>query len=183
MVGDSTLTDEDLDSISALALHMEGSGLLQTIYSNLQKFFSNKLKLDTEYLMYHQMEMLSGVLPAIYDMCSGSCCLFVGPFADHMKCAICQNLQFHPDGKPITHFSYLPLIPHLKPWFQSLSTINHLRYQSQYIPMEGETNVIFDGNHYQRLLRCWMERNWDINSSQMREMLPWVDPTDGFQVC
>ena len=91
-LGQMELTDDDLDNISIFALCMEGTGLSQSTHVNLHHFFRHKLNIDTEYLMYHCMEILSGVTPVFYDMCNNSCCLFVAGLSGHRECPIVRAL-------------------------------------------------------------------------------------------
>ena len=58
-LGDMELTHDNLDNISMFALHMEGTGLLQSTNVNLHPFFSHKLNIDTKYLMYHHIENIT----------------------------------------------------------------------------------------------------------------------------
>jgi hypothetical protein len=132
------LTDEDMDNISAFALHLEGSGIPRSTYQHLQNFFQCKLNIDTEYLMYCRMEMLSGVKPTFHDMCSNSCCLFVGPFAAASHCPFCQITCYHPNGRPIARFSYIPMIPRFQAWYQSMPMIDHLAKRHR---MEAEVEA------------------------------------------
>ena len=65
------------------------------IHMSLCHFFRHRLKIDTEYLMYHHMEILSGVTPVFYDTCNNSCCLFVVGLSGHRECPICNAPCFH----------------------------------------------------------------------------------------
>jgi hypothetical protein len=183
--GGSVLTDTDIDNISAFALRMEGLGLSRTSYLNLRKFFQHKLDLDTEYLMYRRMEILSGIKPALFDMCSNSCCLFAGPFADHTQCTFCGAPRFLDNGKPLAQFSYLPIIPRIQAWFNSLPMINHLNHHNEHVHIPGEISDIFDGSNYQTMLDS------DVVVDGVRLLhklfsdhrdIPLRGSTDGFQV-
>jgi hypothetical protein len=78
LLGKQELTDEDLDNISTFALHIESTGLPHATFNRLRHFFRHRLKLDTEYLIQHQIDFLLGVVPIYYDMCIDLCCLYVG---------------------------------------------------------------------------------------------------------
>ncbi|KAF8470532.1 hypothetical protein JB92DRAFT_2535827, partial [Gautieria morchelliformis] len=151
--GDNELTDEDLDNISVFALQLEGSGLSTSTYNNLRRFFRHKLKLDTEYLVYRRMEILSGVTPWFYDMCNKSCCLYVKRHAALTHCPHCKTLRYHTNGKPIARWSYLPLIPRIKAWYESLPMIKKLQYRSRRVTVPGEISDVFDGTVYRDLLK------------------------------
>ena len=147
------LTDDGLDNISMFALHMEGTGLSRSTHVNLRCFFRHKLNIDTEYLMYRCMEILSGVTPVFYDMCNKSCCLFVAGLLGHRECPMCNAPHFHENGKVITQWPYLPIIPRFKAWYQSLPMIERLKYRGKYIHTPDEIADVFDGANYRTLLR------------------------------
>src|SRR3977135_179932 len=131
---------------------MEGSGLPHSTYLNMRRFFRHKLKLNTEYLMYRRIKILSGVKPKFYDTCPRSCCLFVGRFEAHTICPYCDAPRCHPNGKPVARFSYLPIIPRVQAWFKSLSMITRLKYRSGFHHTPGHYSDVFDGSNYQTLL-------------------------------
>jgi hypothetical protein len=164
---------------------MEGSGLPRATYQHLRKLFSHKLNLDTEYLMYRRMEILSGVKPVFYDMCTNLCCLFVGPFADHQNCAICGGPRFHINTKPIARFSYLPIIPRFQAWYGSVAMIERLNYRSQHRHNINEIHDVFDGSNYQQLLHSHVV----LDGTQLPHRyfsdardIAFGGSTDGFQV-
>jgi hypothetical protein len=179
------LTDEDMDNISAFALCLEGSGIPRSTYQHLQKIFQCKLNIDTEYLMYCRMEMLSGVKPTFHDMCSNSCCLFVGPFAAASHCPFCQIARYHPNGRPIARFSYLPMIPRFQAWYQSTPMIERLKYQTQCDHTAGEITDVFDGQNYLTLLDTFVNINGSIQAHKYFSDhwdITLGGSTDGFQV-
>jgi hypothetical protein len=185
LVGGSELTNEDLDNISAFALRLQGSGLSRSTYHNLRRFFRHKLSLDTEYLMYRRMEILSGVKPTFYDMCSASCCLFVGPFAEHIQCSFCLRSRHHFNGKPIARFSYLPVIPRIQGWFGNEAMIRQLQYRSHRESIPEQISDVFDGSHYQKLLNTYVSIDGtDLEHKYFSDHrdIALGGSTDGFQV-
>lgn len=182
--GSSELTDTDMDNISGFALRMEGSGLSRSTYRNLCRFFRHKLNLDTEYLMYRRMEVLSGIKPILFDMCRDSCCLFAGPLAALSECPNCGAHRFLDNGKPVAQFSYLPLTPRIQAWFQSQPMIERLLYRSNHVHTPGQITDIFDGSNYQEMLHSDILLDGEILPhkffSDHRDIALGVS-TDGFQ--
>jgi hypothetical protein len=103
--------------------------------------------------MYRRMDILSGVKQVLYDICSNSCCLYVGPLAEHQQCSIWHAPRFHSNGKPITQFSYIPIIPRFQAWYGSLPMIDRLKYRSEQVHNETEIRDVFDDSNYQELLQ------------------------------
>jgi hypothetical protein len=179
------LTDDYMDHINTFALCMEGSRLPQSTYNNLRRFFQHKLHMDTEYLMYWQIELLSGVTPILYGMCDQSCCLLIDSHKEHTQCPECHNPRYHANGKPIARFPYLPIIPWLIAWYESLLMIECLKYHSTHESIEGQVSTVFDGSHYHSLLNTYVE----VEGAQLghKYFLDHRDialrgSTDGFQV-
>jgi hypothetical protein len=206
-LGGSELTSDDLDTISAFALRMEGSGLPRLTYLNLHRFFQHKLSLGSEYLMHRRIETLSGVKPIFYDMCTKSCCLFVGlfssqshtyemhtkscclcvgSFSNHTQCLFCQEPRYNGNNKPVAQLAYLPLIPRIQAWFESPTMIARLKYRSQHVYAPDGYSDVFDGSHYRSLQECNVHVNGEkLNHKYFSDPrdLAFGGSTDGFQVC
>jgi hypothetical protein len=107
--------------------------------------------------MYRRIELLSGVTPLFFDMCDRSCCLFIDSHKDHTHCPECRQPRYHANGKPIARFPYLPIIPRLIAWYESLPMIERLKYRSTRESIEGQVSDVFDGSHYHSLLNTYVE--------------------------
>ncbi|KIK97906.1 hypothetical protein PAXRUDRAFT_112727, partial [Paxillus rubicundulus Ve08.2h10] len=99
------------------------------------------------------MAILSGVKPVMYDCCPNSCVAYTKKYIHHQSCPFCKESRLNTDGKPRRQFTYFPLIPRLQGYFQSLDTIKLMSYRELYQRNPGEISDVFDGDHYQRLLR------------------------------
>jgi hypothetical protein len=113
----------------------------------MRRFFRHKLNLDSEYLIQHRIDFLSGVTVVFYDMCPKSCSLYAGEREKRTDCEFCGTLRMS-NGKPACRFSYLPLIPHMKGWFECPEMVRRMSYRSQYNYVPGEISDVFDGEHY-----------------------------------
>ncbi|KAF8516804.1 hypothetical protein BU17DRAFT_50472 [Hysterangium stoloniferum] len=149
--GSEEITDEDLDNISVFALHVDRSGISRQTFYKLRQFFCHKLNLNTEYLIQRRIDFLSNVKPILIDMCINSCCLFSGEWADCDTCDFCDAHRFHNNGKPITRFSYLPLIPHLQGYFECTDMVQWMNYRHNYTFIDGQVNDVFDSENYRAL--------------------------------
>ncbi|KAJ3839875.1 hypothetical protein EV361DRAFT_780136, partial [Lentinula raphanica] len=100
-----------------------------------------------------QARALSGFTHQIYDCCINSCVCFVGPHALEKQCPYCKESRFRSDGKTSRkHFTYLPIIPRLRAYYQSLPMIQKLEYRASFQPSpDGTMKDIMDGQHYQHL--------------------------------
>jgi len=45
--------------------------------------------------MKHKVEMITGVVPLIYDMCINTCAAFTGPFSSLQACLLCSEPWYH----------------------------------------------------------------------------------------
>ncbi|KAF8496941.1 hypothetical protein BU17DRAFT_59408 [Hysterangium stoloniferum] len=135
--------------------------------------------------MSQWIEFLSGVTPQYFDMCQNSCCLYAGDHIDQNTCEFCNAPRFHPNGKPVSHFSYMPLIPHLCGWFESPEMIKCMNYWNNCDHINGEINDIFDSTHYQELCErqvCIDGQELDHKYFSDHRDIALGGSTDGFQV-
>ena len=179
------LTDEDIDNISAFALRIESSGLPRSTFNQMRHFFRHKISLDTEYLIQQRINFLSDFKAEAYDICINSCCLFVGTRADYMSCDICHTARYDANNKPLSRFTYLPLIPRLRGWFECKQMVERMDYRQTYVHTVGETSDIFDAVNY-----CELRKKLVVVDGQPLSHKYFSDgrdialglSTDGFQV-
>ena len=98
-------------------------------------------------------EFLSQFTPVPYDCCIASCCLFVGPHAERDTCPFCKERRYNSKGQPRKRFTYVPLIPRLKAFYESTSSklAQDLRYRSNFQRSNDEIHDVFDSENYTKL--------------------------------
>ncbi|KAF9223906.1 hypothetical protein BS17DRAFT_705325, partial [Gyrodon lividus] len=82
--------------------------------------FQNKFKLDSEFIIFHCMGILSGVKPVMYDCCPNSYVAYIEKSIHDQVCPFCKEACFRANGKSHCQYVYFLLIPCLKGYFQSL---------------------------------------------------------------
>ena len=97
------------------------------------------------------MKYLSGVEPVHYQCCINSCCCFLGPYAELVRCPYCKESRFTECGKPRQNFFYFPLIPRLVNLYRNPAVAETLQYRHNYKSRSGTTADVFDGANYQTL--------------------------------
>ncbi|KAF9222844.1 hypothetical protein BS17DRAFT_641389, partial [Gyrodon lividus] len=97
--------------------------------------------------------ILSGMKPVMYDCCPNSCIAYTKKYIHHQYCLFCEEPHLNANRKPCRQFAYFPLIPCLQGYFQSLDMIKLMSYHELYQHNPGKISDVFDGDHYQRLLR------------------------------
>ena len=121
-----------------------------------------------------QAEFLATFRPVAYDCCITSCCCFVGPNSDLTHCPYCHEPHFNPKSWAQQQFTYAPLIPQLKAFYQNKEFGHSMLYQSKY--QHDSTNLQdgMDGRNYQWLWGThvtingqprsykYFEDHWDI---------------------
>lgn len=120
-------------------------------FRQLQYTF-NELQLDSEWKAIRRFAMLTEVEPVLYDCCINSCMCYTGKFHHDKSCRFCGAPR-DLGGKAQRQFSYIPIIPRLQGYFQSLSKIKALDYRNRYTHNPTTINDVFDGMHYQNLLK------------------------------
>jgi hypothetical protein len=152
----------------------------------MRRLFRHKLNLDTEYLIQQRIDFLSGTDHVYYDMCRNSCRLYAGDHTELTQCDYCNADRFHPNGKAVARFAYIPLVPRLCGWFQCQKMVEQMDYRHSYVHIPGETSDIFDGQHYlslqtQRVIIDGVTLDHNFFSDPRDIALG--GSTDGFQVC
>lgn len=149
-VSDS-LSPRDFLAIKAFALRIE-SHMPRSTYNTMRWYFQQILPIETDYLLYRRMDILSGIKPEIYHCCPDSCMAYTGPYEDLEKCMHCKLPRYWPSGRPRATYWYLPL----EPRFEGLYGNNHwarilMTYRATYESIDGEISDIFDSVHYKQL--------------------------------
>ncbi|KAF8234295.1 hypothetical protein L208DRAFT_1040487, partial [Tricholoma matsutake] len=63
----------------------------------------------------HKLEMLTGVVPIMHNMCINMCAAFTGPFTPLDACPKCSKSRYHPGTrKPQRQFLTIPIGPVLQ---------------------------------------------------------------------
>ncbi|KAH7917964.1 hypothetical protein BV22DRAFT_1187293 [Leucogyrophana mollusca] len=146
------LSETDRDNIRAFKFWMM-SNISRLAFNQMRFTFRGKLSLDSEYVILHRMAVLSGVKPVWYDCCVNSCIAYTSKYLHHQYCPFCNEPRLNGNSRARRRFFYLPIIPRLQGFFQSLTMIKKLSYCMKYEPVPGKIHDVFDSNHYHRLLR------------------------------
>ncbi|KAF8550334.1 hypothetical protein OG21DRAFT_1478565 [Imleria badia] len=102
-------------------------------------------QMNSKFVIFHRMGLLSGIKPVIYDCCPNSCITYTEKYIHHQYCLFCQEPHLTPNGKPHHQFLYVPLIPHLQGYFSSSKMIQKMSYRSLYQRTDGQIGDVFDG--------------------------------------
>jgi hypothetical protein len=77
----------------------------------------------------HKLEMLTGVVPIMHDMCIDTCTAFTGPFTLLDACPKCLRPRYHPGmRKPHRQFLTIPIGPVLQALYRSEETAEQMHY-------------------------------------------------------
>ncbi|KIK79591.1 hypothetical protein PAXRUDRAFT_160931 [Paxillus rubicundulus Ve08.2h10] len=145
---DEIISDEDCDNIHAFNFLMT-SKISWCSFNHMRWTFRHKFNLNSEFIIFHQMGILSGVKPVMHDCCPDSCIAYTEKYIHNQFCPFCKEARFHANGKPRHQYAYFPLIPRLKGYFQSLGMIKKMSYCASYHHQPGDIADVFDGDHYQ----------------------------------
>ena len=96
-------------------------------------------------------EFLATFRPVAYDCCISSCCCFVGPNSVLSHCPYCHEPRFNSKGRARRRFTYAPLIPRLRAFYQNKEFGQSMLYRSKYQRNGTNLQDIMDGANYQRL--------------------------------
>ncbi len=99
------------------------------------------------------MAELSGICFLIYHCCVKSCCAYTGPFESLEKCPYCGEDHYSSTGSAWHVFEYIPLAPHFLGFFSNPRLVEKLSYWAEYKYDSDTIGNVFDGLHYQNLLR------------------------------
>lgn len=143
------LSEENRDNIRAFNL-LVTSKMPRQSFEDMRYTFRHKVTIASEYTIFRQMGILSGVKPIIFDCCPNSCIAYTKKFIYYQSCPFCNEPRVK-DRKPRRSFTYFPLIPRLQGYFQSATMIEKMAYRSNHQQRHGEILDVFDGKHYQQL--------------------------------
>ena len=121
-----------------------------------------------------QAEFLATFRPVAYNCCITSCCCFVGPNSDLTHCPYCHEPCFNSKGQAQWQFTYAPLTPRLKAFYQNKEFGHFMLYQSKYQHDGTNLQDVINGENYQQLQEThvtingqphpykYFEDHWDI---------------------
>lgn len=143
------ISEEDHDNVCAFNL-LVTSKMPRQSFEDMRYTFRHKVTIASEYTIFRQMGILSGMKPIVFDCCPNSCIAYTKKFIYYQSCPFCGEPCFK-NGNPRRSFTYFPLIPRLQGYFQSATMIERMAYRSNYQQRCGEISDVFDGRHYQQL--------------------------------
>ena len=143
------LTDEELAYLRHYALKVE-THMTNDTFSKLAFAFPESI-VESWKITKARAEFLATFRPVAYDCCISSCCCFVGPNADLTRCPHCDEPRFNSKGRARRRFTYVPLIPRLKAFYQNKEFGRSMLYRSKYQRNGDKFQDVMDGANYQRL--------------------------------
>jgi hypothetical protein len=152
------LTDEELAYLRHYALKVE-THMTNDTFSKLAFAFPESTIASWK-ITKARAEFLATFRPVAYDCCISSCCCFVGPNNDLAHCPYCHEPRFNSKGRARRRFTYAPLIPRLKAFYQNKEFGHSMLYRSKYQHDGTSLQDVMDGANYQRL----RETNVTINN-------------------
>ena len=129
------------------------SGIPRDSFNHLRYIFCNKISIGSQFILFRRMGTLSGVKANMYDCCPNSCVAYNDQYLHYQSCPFCGEARFQSNGTPRRQYAYFPLIPRLQGFFQCRDFIDKMSYRASYQSKDGEIRDVFDGQHYQRLMR------------------------------
>jgi hypothetical protein len=145
------LDEADLSLLRKYILKTE-QHLTEKTFALLQAVFPTSPHSTLE-VTRKRVRELSGFQSRHYSCCINSCICFVGPYKDLTKCPHCHEVARDVKGKPRHVFAYLPLIPRLQAMVANDERSKKMNYRGSYKHESGNIRDVFDGSHYQHLLR------------------------------
>ena len=100
-----------------------------------------------------RVRSLAGFKPVWYACCINSCVCFVGLYENLAECPNCKEAWYKANGKPRKYFDYLPVVPRLRAMSANATHVKKMRYRAEYMHEPGIIKDVFDGSHYQSLLK------------------------------
>ncbi|KAF8835726.1 hypothetical protein BDN67DRAFT_912478, partial [Paxillus ammoniavirescens] len=113
-------------------------------FNHLHFTLHNKIQINSPFIIYRCMAILSRVKPVMYDCCLKSCIAYTRKYVHHQYCPFYKEPHLKANGKPCRQFMYFPLIPHLQGYFQSLEMIKEMSYHALYCQQPGKIPDVFD---------------------------------------
>ena len=143
------LTDDELAYLRHYALKVE-TRMTNDTFSKLAFAFPEST-IGSWKITKARAEFLATFRPVAYDCCISSCCCFVGPNSDLTHCPYCHEPRFNSKGRARRRFTYAPLIPRLKAFYQNKEFGHSMLYRSKYQHDGTNLQDVMDGANYQRL--------------------------------
>ena len=86
---------------------------------------------DDPFLSFDQvkrkLEMLTGVVPILHDMCIDTCAAFTSPFSSLDACPKCSQPRYHPGtSQPRRQFVTIPIGPVIQALYSSFEIAEHM---------------------------------------------------------
>jgi len=154
---EGNLNDYDIGICKAFAWLIRSEVSRET-FSSIPEAFSNFVGEDfpSAYYLRARAKVLTGIEPIRYDCCIKSCICYAGHYKTLDKCPECKEPRFsghdsHGNPRPRRQFLYIPLIPRLVAFFESIHMAELMRYRSARTHVPGVFSDIFDGECYQQL--------------------------------
>jgi hypothetical protein len=143
------ISDTDRDNIRAHKLRLM-SNMPRSAFNQMRYTFSHKLDLDSLYMTDRRLALLSGVTPVLIDCCVNSCIAYTRKYANYVDCPYCGESR-RSNQRPRRQFSYLPLVPRLRGFFQNPKMIHQLGYRMRFAPSVDGIRDVFDSEMYKEL--------------------------------
>ncbi|EKM48295.1 uncharacterized protein PHACADRAFT_64848, partial [Phanerochaete carnosa HHB-10118-sp] len=121
-------------------------------FDSIRRAFTHKMDLSSWYVTNWQAALLADLKPQQYDCCVDSCIYYAGQHADLQICPYCNQPRFRPNGRPHRQFTYIPLIPRLCAFYQSLSMVEQLQYRSTFVHDPNVVSDVFSSERYREML-------------------------------
>ena len=92
-IGHLMITDKDRDNIRAFQLKLS-CNMPRRIFDRMQKTFGHKLDLQSEWIVLHQLSVLSGVDQINFDCCVNSCVAYTTRYEHFTRCPFCNEPRY-----------------------------------------------------------------------------------------
>ena len=124
------LTDEELAYLRHYALKVE-TQMTNDTFSKLAFAFPESMVTFWKFTKAW-VEFLVTFRPVAYNCCITSCCCFVALNSDLTHCPYCHEPRFNSKGQARWQFTYAPLTPWLKAFYQNKEFGHSMLYWSKY---------------------------------------------------
>ncbi|RXW22118.1 hypothetical protein EST38_g3746 [Candolleomyces aberdarensis] len=167
------ITDEEIAYLRHFALKID-THMSDETFEKLEFAFPES-PFQSYKLTKARAEFLAQFKPVPYDCCVASCCCFVGPHAELDTCPYCQEPCFDSQGRPRKQFTYVPMSPRLKAFYESPSAeiSKNMRYRGEFKSEDGIIQDFMDGSNYKQL----REQHVTINDQRLPHKF-FDDPRD-----
>ncbi|KAJ7168387.1 hypothetical protein C8R43DRAFT_817578, partial [Mycena crocata] len=150
------LSEGDLNDIRAFNYKVD-TQITDAAFDKLSLSFPQLAGLSSLYNLQKRMAFLSGVKPVKYDCCTNSCMCYTEKYATLQRCPFCHESRLDGEGKPRREFQYIPIIPRLVALYTNKKQSETLQtYRAEFVPEPDKVKDVFDGTHYQQLLRTFV---------------------------